>query len=60
MSAAVLMIVNSAILLSGSAAAVSQGGLTGNIVRGVFWIAANWWYFNRTSVVDYYKRAKDR
>jgi hypothetical protein len=32
----------------------------GTIVRGVFWIAINWWYFNRGETVAYYKRHERR
>jgi hypothetical protein len=54
------MILNSVNLLSGSQEAGAQGvGLIGNITRGIFWTAINWWYFYRKGVADYYKQNKE-
>jgi len=56
-----LMITNSLGLLAGGVvtgpSAIRVGGA---IVRGLFWIGINWWYFNREATVAYYKRHKLR
>ena len=54
------MILNSVGFLTSSQESGAQGvGLVGNITRGVFWIAINWWYFNRKGVADYYRQNRD-
>jgi hypothetical protein len=47
-------------LAAGVLAGVDAIRAVGTIVRGVFWIAINWWYFNRGETVAYYKRHERR
>ena len=50
-----LLILNNALLISDDSGihAISNVGW---IVRATFWIAINWWYFNRRHVVAYFKQ----
>lgn len=52
-----LLITNSLILMAGGVA-TGRYAITavGAIIRGLFWIGINWWYFNRKRTVAYYKR----
>jgi hypothetical protein len=64
----VFVTVTSTLMIVGNLNSVAAGLLTGLdalravgvIVRGVFWIAINWWYFNRVETVAYYKRHEPR
>ena len=58
-----LTILNS-ILLQSTVAGMETSSvrLVGSIIRGLIWISIHWWYFNRRSVVEYFKQngaAKD-
>ena len=50
----VLLILNRAVMLSSGGD--STGGIVsaGWVIRAVFWLAINWWYFNRAHVVAYF------
>ena len=54
---AVMWIVNAVIILSNTDLANGEKpSVIGFISRGVISLALNWWYFNRKTTVDYYKR----
>jgi hypothetical protein len=52
-----LLITNSLILMAGGVATGRYALMAvGAIIRGLFWVGINWWYFNRNRTVAYYKR----
>jgi hypothetical protein len=54
-------IVNAILVLSGSDDVGSaKPSVIGFISRGVTALAVNWWYFNRKSIVAYYKQNRER
>ena len=57
----VLLVINNVVLLSsGEASGDNVIPSVGVIVRATFWIGINWWYFNRSHVVAYFKQHKWR
>lgn len=54
-----LLIINNLILFStGEVPRQQTLRAAGIIIRAAFWIAVNWWYFNRAHVVAYFKQNK--
>ncbi len=52
-----LMVVNNVMLISAGEIEGSQKiSSVGNIIRGLFWIGINWWYFSCANTVAYYKQ----
>ena len=53
-----LLLITQSVILMASGVATGRYAITaaGAIVRGLFWIGINWWYFNRKETVAYYKR----
>ncbi|HEX8649380.1 MAG TPA: hypothetical protein VF708_00955 [Pyrinomonadaceae bacterium] len=55
-SSLLLIINNVALMSSGRVVGENVIKSVGAIIRGLFWIGINWWYFNRRHVVAYYKQ----